>query len=233
LIKKNDLRKALNDIHDVVFINNINKSIKMNLLGSITLDNLCSKIGQISYTKIIKEKSKLLKHKNVNLYIATRLEKFGGHSRLLKDFIDVFPEKNHVILITDKIPKKDYEFFNKFLLHKKNVSVQLSLDASRENKLIWLQKKIIQVSPENIFLFNGHPHSLQYGSPVTGLFSLNSSHCKQTFHLASARVFCSVLGFLAITHASKIPTILVGSFTSPLIIFFNPPSIKYNFLKYN
>jgi hypothetical protein len=158
-IKKNDLRKALNDIHDIVLINNINKSIKIDLLGSITLDNLCSKIGQISYTKIIKEKSKLLKHKNVNLYIATRLEKFGGHSRLLKDFIDVFPEKNHVILITDKIPKKDYEFFNNFLLYKKNVSVQLSLDASRENKLIWLQKKIIQVSPENIFLFNHNQDS--------------------------------------------------------------------------
>jgi hypothetical protein len=158
-IKNNHLNKALNDIHDLVLINNLKKTTNTGLLGSVTLDNLCSKIGQKTYTEIIKNKSKLIKNKNVNIYIVSKLEKFGGHSRLLKDFIDVFPEKNHVILITDKIPKKDYEFFNKFLLHKKNVSVQLSLDASRENKLIWLQKKIIQVSPENIFLFNHNQDS--------------------------------------------------------------------------
>ena len=37
------------------------------------------------------------------LQYATKLQKFGGHSRLLKDFVEAFPEKRHVILITDKI----------------------------------------------------------------------------------------------------------------------------------
>lgn len=165
-IKNNHLNKALNDIHDLVFINNLKKTSNISLLGSITLDNLCSMIGQKTYTEIIKNKSKckLIKNKNVNLYIATKLQKFGGHSRLLKDFVEAFPEKRHIILITDKILKNDYDFFKKIFFQKKNIFVHISKDYYREKKLIWLQKKIIEVSPENIFLFNHNQDSVAISS---------------------------------------------------------------------
>jgi hypothetical protein len=163
-IKNNHLNKALNDIHDLVFINNLKKATNISLLGSVTLDNLCSKIGQKTYAEIIKNKSKLIRNKNVNLYIASKLEKFGGHSRLLKDFVEAFPEKRHVILITDKIHKKDYDFFSKIFFDKKNIFVHISVDKYRDKKLIWLQKKILEVSPENIFLFNHNQDSVAISS---------------------------------------------------------------------
>jgi hypothetical protein len=164
LIKNNYLNKALNDIHDLVFINNLKKTINIDLLGSVVLDNLCTKIGQKTYLGIIKNKSKFINNKNVNLYIVTQLYKSGGHTRLLKDFVEAFPKKKHVIIITDKILKKDYNFLKKIFIDKKNIFVHISKDKYPEKKLIWLQKKILEILPENIFLFNHNQDSVAISS---------------------------------------------------------------------
>ena len=165
LIKKNNLSKALDDINDLVCINNLNKSNTVSQLGSVTLDKLCSEIGKITYRRILKNKKILPKNKNINLFIANRLAKSGGHTRLIKDYIDAFPEKNHVILITDKIYRKDLEFLTKIIFSKKNVLVKVSTDKDSENKVIWLQKNIIEISPDKIFLFNHYYDSAAVAAP--------------------------------------------------------------------
>jgi hypothetical protein len=97
--------------------------------------------------------------KNINIFIVTRLEKSGGHTRLIKDYIEAFPKISFLILVTDKIPHKDYRFVSELFGNKKNVLLEISRDLDRDKKLIWLQKKIITTSPNKILLFTHNQDS--------------------------------------------------------------------------
>lgn len=124
------------------------------ILDCKELDELCILIGEtVSLEQGLQKKTSF--KKNYILYIASELYKYGGHTAVIEDFIHIQPNKHHVILInfivSDELKKNIINRFNKY-----KVTIIWSYHANLFDRLLWLQKTIIELNPERIYLFNHH-----------------------------------------------------------------------------
>lgn len=137
------------------FVENI---ININILDGLLidipgLDNLCLEVGQ----KILSEYSIGNSNKTgLIVYVATQLYRSGGHTAVIEDFIRAQLDKRHIILLTD-IFNTGEEGDIKKRFEKLPVELIFSpTNNSLRERLVWLYKKWIEISPEKVFLFNHH-----------------------------------------------------------------------------
>ncbi len=145
--------KRVYDLVDTVITNPANTA---RIYNSSELDEYCQKIGEINLTRIKPAQRSPADF----VYIVTRLQKSGGHTRVLQDFIQSRPGAKHVILSTQICGPSDVEYVKKTFCEKLDAHYEVAPRKNFHHRLQWLQNRILELNPKKVFLFNHHQDSI-------------------------------------------------------------------------
>ncbi|MDP1651252.1 MAG: hypothetical protein Q8L56_00855 [Rhodocyclaceae bacterium] len=163
LIDKGEIDQALRAIHDLVEQIITEPLCTSQVFGSKTLDHLCLKIGKISLDQV---KSEIMEVRQSELsqpifvYVVTKLQKSGGHTRVIEDFIQARPSGEHVILSTELDGKSDTDYLDHAFGKRSDIALELAPKLNYQLRLTWLQRRLIKLAPAKVYLFNHHQDSV-------------------------------------------------------------------------
>jgi hypothetical protein len=190
-IKTGKLNKALRLIHDVVECIITEPLCTGHVNGSIELDRLCQSIGEYNYLSLgefITKKPRLADDTPAFIYVVTKLQKSGGHSRIIESFIAARPYAKHVILLTGLNGKSDCSNSKSRLDSNINIVFESAPPGDFQKKLTWLQKQILALCPERIYLFN-HPQDCVAVAAIQPTMGFNASFYHHADHHLCLGVF--------------------------------------------
>lgn len=154
--------------------------------GSRLLDQLCLEIGTANWGLISSQLNLQLQakcKKDTYIYIVTKLQSSGGHTRVIEDFILARPDSCHVVLSTELNGKSDRYYFENKFDKKLDVRFEYSSRGTYLEKLTWLQKRLFQIGAERIYLFNHHQDSVAVAAVVPDLVGNLSFYHHGDHHL--------------------------------------------------
>lgn len=163
LIDVGELDYALQLIHDFVERIVTEPLCTSQVLGSKVLDNLCQRIGEANLAEIkqeIADATLRQRDQPVFVYIVTKLQKSGGHARVMEDFIKAQPGGLHVILSTELNGRSDTDYLMERLAKQANIVFEQAPKANYRQRLTWLQGRLLKIQPERVYLFNHHQDSV-------------------------------------------------------------------------
>jgi len=193
LINKGDVDKALLLIHDFVEHVLTEPLYVSQVFGSKTLDDLCQRIGEVNLSKNVyktDEENPPQLSQATFVYIVTKLQKSGGHTRVITDFIKSRPQGRHIILSTELAGKSDSGCLVKEFDEKINVVLKQSPKGNFQKKLTWLQKNLLEIQPQKVYLFNHHQDSVAV-SAIQPEMNLNASFYHHGDHHMCLGVYMS------------------------------------------
>lgn len=173
----NDRRidSALRLVHDFVERIVTEPLCSAQVFSSKDLDALCQRIGHVN----LQRKSRATFDpwpargaRRLVIYIVSRLQKSGGHSRVVLDFITAQPECDHLILLTGVGGSSDHEFLTQIQSGNfDNLRIQSAPRGSFELRLDWLQAALNGSRCDHVYLFNHHQDSVAVAAaqPSMGL----------------------------------------------------------------
>ena len=163
LADKGDVDQALRLIHDFVERIVTEPLCAAQVFGSKTLDDLCQRIGKANLTEIKQEIADAVPSQRdppVFVYITTKLQKSGGHTRVIANFIKAQPGGQHVILSTELGGRSDTGYLMKGLTKQANIVFEKAPKENYQQRLTWLQKRLLKIRPKRVYLFNHHQDSV-------------------------------------------------------------------------
>ncbi|WP_367066287.1 hypothetical protein [Oryzisolibacter sp. LB2S] len=171
-IAQGRLNAGLNLIHDFVERIITEPLCTAQVFASRELDGLCIKIGRSNLHDAIESRfyeDVADVDANITVYIVSRLQSSGGHSRLVLDFIRAQPEKNHLILSTEISGSSDGDYILQCLSGIGNVQFKQAPRGDFRHRLLWLQSILLRHKPERVHLFNHHQDSVAIAALVPEL----------------------------------------------------------------
>lgn len=163
LINKKESSKALKLIHDCVERIITEPLCTSQVFGSRTLDDLCQHIGKTSFSKI-KNTTSNTKHnrssESVFVYVVTKIQKSGGHTRVIEDFMKAHKSGRQIILSTELDGKSDTDYLKHMMFKQPNLSFEQAPKTNYQQRLTWLQNRLIELNPKKVYLFNHHQDSV-------------------------------------------------------------------------
>jgi len=179
-----DINTALRMVHN--FVENIISQPLCTALvfASKDLDQLCQRIGSKNLT--LSDQSQYhtwtqTSERQRIIYVVTRLQKSGGHSRLVWDFIKAQPDKDHIILATGLAGPSDIGGMADIIEASENIRFLAAPRGNLQSRLSWLQGALKYAAPEHVYLFNNHQDSVAVASMVPEL-GLKASFCHHGDH---------------------------------------------------
>jgi hypothetical protein len=163
LMEKGDIDQALRLIHDCVELIITEPLCTSQVFGSKTLDELCQRIGKVNLAVIkreIADTRPFQSGQSVFVYIVTKLQKSGGHTRVIEDFIKARPDGLHVILSTELYGRSDFDYLTKELARQANIVFEQAPKGNCQQRLTWLQERLLKIQPKRVYLFNHHQDSV-------------------------------------------------------------------------
>lgn len=161
---KGNLNQALSSIHrfvDQIFCEPINTA---QIFGSKLLDDLCQEIGALNLRMLKNDTSSSLKRCSQNedlvVYIVSKLQASGGHTAVLSDLIRLSAPRRNVILVTGVPGGTDHASIQHRFDTSLNISFEYAPCGKHVDKLVWLQKKLLELRPSDVWLFNHHQDSV-------------------------------------------------------------------------
>lgn len=142
------------------------------VFASRDLDRLCLRIGRLNFERLIsKQADPWLDRRRGPLvvYVVSRLQNSGGHSRLVQDFIRAQPEKDHLVLSTEVGGPSDRGVSARFITPESNVRLLFAPRGGLQSRLTWLQSTLIANPPEHVYLLNHHQDSVAVAALVPEL----------------------------------------------------------------
>lgn len=128
------------------------------VMGARLLDDCCQKIGAVTLAGL----KQPLRPANggLRVYLVTKLQKSGGHTRVLQDLIRAAPAHvRHVVLSTEWLGGSDREAVCQFG-RPVNVTFEWCGGGAPQERLQWLQERLRALAPEKVWMFNHHQDSL-------------------------------------------------------------------------
>lgn len=162
-IEKDELDSALRSAHDFVERIVTEPLCTSQIFGSKTLDELCQKIGKVNLSASPLSAIEVIpaqKSRTVFVYIVTKLQSSGGHTRVLEDFIKAMPLSQHVILSTELHGRSDTDYLQKTFTQQSNVTFEQAPKHNYQQRLTWLQHRLLAIQPKRVYLFNHHQDSV-------------------------------------------------------------------------
>lgn len=157
------------------------------VFSSQDLDSLCLSIGNRNLTFLKDQSQKPIdlcrNNRPTIIYVVSRLQSSGGHLRLIRDFIEAQPEKDHIVLSTEVAGPSDGDHLSKIFLHSNNFRFICSPKVSLHKRLIWLQKILLGTQADHIHLLNHHQDSVAIAALVPELNLAGTFHHHGDHHL--------------------------------------------------
>lgn len=183
-LEDGDVNCALVIAHDFVERIITNPICTSQIYASRDLDALCLTIGRHHLAGLAKPSMPLplaKKNESLNVYLVSRLQRSGGHSRLVQDFIRAQPGKEHLILSTEVGGPSDANYFLHRFAEEGNVRFARAPGGNMKARLNWLQSTLLALRPEHVYLFNHHQDSVAVAALVPEL-GLAGSFCHHGDH---------------------------------------------------
>lgn len=167
-----NLNRALRLIHDFVERIFTEPLCTSQVIGSKVLDDLCGRIGGANLALI--DRRSLVVHpasdSPVYVYVVTKLQRSGGHTRVIEDFIKARPHARHVVLSTELAGRSEAGCLSQALASQ----VQVSFESARRQdnfrqRLDWLQRRLLEIGPKKVCLFNHHQDSVAVAALQPGM----------------------------------------------------------------
>ena len=181
LIARNKLNDALTLIHDTVETIITEPICSGQGYGSPTLDALCLEIGQCLFKREAYPTSSQTDSRPTYVYLATKLQRSGGHTRLVRDFILARPAARHVILLTELAGASDHHWLADTFRRTEHYQCLVAPKGNFEEKLRWAQRMLMQLSPTHIYLFQHHADVVAAAALVPAM-GLTGSFCHHGDH---------------------------------------------------
>lgn len=163
LLERGDINQALKLVRNVVEDIVTEPLCTSLVFGSSSLDKLCQEIGRAVYSRIQRDRAATVHRKPnqaVFSYIVTKLQRSGGHTKVLEDFIKARSDAIHVILSTELDGRSDKAYVINEILSLANVSFEDAPNKDFEQRLTWLQQRLLELCPDRVYLFNHHHDSI-------------------------------------------------------------------------
>ena len=172
-VAEGKLDHVLREIHNLVERIITEPIYAAQVLSSAELDRLCLEVGHKNFSLLSAANKSIdlgVKDEPTIVYIVSRLQKSGGHSRLVRDFINNSTHKKHLIISTEIGGPSDKNYFQNLFDVDENVQILYAPRwSSFHEKLTWLQSILINNQPEHIHLFNHHQDSVSVAAVVPEL----------------------------------------------------------------
>lgn len=163
---------ALRIVHDFVERIVTEPLCTSQAFGSRDLDQLCLRIGSQNLSSVgVKQIDPwpLRKSRLKIVYVVSRFQRSGGHSRLVLDFIRAQPDKDHLILLTGVGGPTDKDYLTKMFADDHGVRFMAAPNTNLQSRLSWLQRMLAGTQPEHIYLLNHHQDSVAVAALVPEL----------------------------------------------------------------
>ncbi len=201
-LKYGQVNTALHSIHNFVEKIITEPLCVSQCLGSFEIDELCLKIGRDSFSKLHLTQQDIWPFRGNRprvIYVVSRLQRSGGHTRLIRDFINAQPEKDHLVISTGVGGPTDVDYFAKIFTETSNARILISPRINFQRRLTWLQHTLILCQPEHIHLLNHHQDSVAVAAlvPELGL--------EGTFYHHGDHHFCLGVYSRHLTHVDLHP----------------------------
>jgi len=161
-----DINYALRLIHDRVESIITEPICTAHVFSSKELDFLCQQIGSQNLLSLKTD----LHTTNASrvgqapppkiAYLLSRWQKTGGHSRLVIDFINSQPNKEHIIYITGIGGPSNLDYLKKNLSTNTRTKILTAPHGNYQKRLSWLQNELKNCGADHIYLFNHHQDSV-------------------------------------------------------------------------
>lgn len=172
LINTGEINQALKLINEFVERIITEPLCTSQAFASRDLDQLCMRIGRqnLSGLSARQEDSWPLRTSRSRIvYVVSRFERSGGHSRLVLDFIRAQPDKYHLILSTCVGGPTDEDYLSKMFADDDSVRYLAAPHTDLQSRLTWLQSILVGTQPEHIYLLNHHQDSVAVAALVPEL----------------------------------------------------------------
>lgn len=165
---------ALHIIHDFVERIVTEPLCASQVFASRELDQLCLRIGRLNISSLGADRRQLWPlraGRSRIVYVVSRLQRSGGHSRLVQDFIRVQPDKDHIIISSGVGGPSDRDYITNFHAGDDSVRIMDAPHGSLQAKLTWIQNMLACIQPEHTYLLNNHQDSVAVAAmaPELGL----------------------------------------------------------------
>lgn len=192
-----DVNAALNIVYNFVEKVITNPISTSQVFASRDLDDLCLRIGRyhLTTTDLHRLPTAFGGNETKVVYLVSRLQRSGGHSRLVQDFIHGQPDKNHVILSTEIGGPSDVDYFSKLFSAQGNVLFTQAPGGNFQERLAWLQASLLSMRPQHAYLLNHHQDSVAVAALVPEL-NIVGTFCHHGDHHLCLGVFLKHLTHL-------------------------------------
>ena len=150
-----DINTALRIIHDFVERIVTEPLCTSQAFASRDLDQLCLRIGRQNLSSLgvgQEDPWPLRTSRSRIVYVVSRLQRSGGHSRLVQDFIRAQPDKEHLILSTGVGGPSDEDYLSKLYVDDDSVRFMTAPHKDLQSRLTWMQSMLACSQPEHIYL---------------------------------------------------------------------------------
>jgi hypothetical protein len=134
------------------------------IFGSRSLDRLCQEIGNQALQTLDPSPPDLDQRADflpITVYIVSKVQESGGHSRVIADFIRSSPPSRHFVLSTEVDGKSNDKYFMATLSGDgTSVHFESAPGGSFGEKLVWLLTRLLALKPAMVYLFNHHQDSV-------------------------------------------------------------------------
>ncbi|WP_300320355.1 hypothetical protein [Accumulibacter sp.] len=194
-IDQGRLDHALRVIHDFVERIVTEPLCTSQVYGSRKLDELCQRVGRLNLATLSTGPASAADRpadSPLVIYIVTRLQKSGGHSRVIEDFIAARPLARHLILSTDLGGKSDIDYLLNGVGRNANVLLEGAGEGNFQQRLSWLQGRLLQTAADKVYLFNHHQDSVAVAA-IQPAMKLDASYYHHGDHQLCLGVYLSHL----------------------------------------
>lgn len=163
---------ALRIIHDFVEQIVTEPLCTSQVFASRDLDQLCLRIGRQNLSSLGVNQIDPWPHRTGRsriVYVVSRVQRSGGHSRLVQDFIRAQPDKDHLIFSTGVGGPSDEDYLSKVYAHDDSVRFMSAPHTDLQSRLTWLQSMLAGSQPEHVHLVNHHQDSVAVAALVPEL----------------------------------------------------------------
>lgn len=172
LISEKKYDQALKSIHEYVDKINSESLCASRVLGSRKLDQLCQLIGaksKLANDRVVKS-ARIKKSETATfVYVVTKIQRSGGHIKVIEDFIRAKPNNNHIILLTGLEGKSHSDLYLSRFSELFSVSIEESPTKNYLGTLWWLQERLVDIHPNKTYLFNHHQDSVAVAAIQPGM----------------------------------------------------------------
>ena len=133
------------------------------IYGSKNLDRLCQIAGKANLTgiqRVLPIAKRSQQDLPIIVYVVTKLQQSGGHTRVIEDFIKARPEAQHFILSTELNGRSDNDSLIKRLAIQTSIVIDKAPRKNYQQRLTWLQERLLSIHPDKVYLFNHHQDSV-------------------------------------------------------------------------